>query len=81
MNNFFIKPIQTGSRKTEITRIALYCHVFLSTILVAGMVYTGGTITADTVGWILGVPFAMQGGMAMANAAEHKAKAKPEVDK
>ena len=47
----------------------------------AGIVYTGGMITADTVGWVLGVPFMMQGGMAMANAAEHKAKAKPEVDK
>ena len=81
MNNFFIKPIGAGSRKTEITRITLYCHVFLSTIIVIGTVATGGTITSDMVGWILGISFGIQGRMAMANAAEHKAKSKPEADK
>lgn len=76
MNKMLFQQIQQGSRKTEITRIALFCHVFLSVFLIIGIWKTGGTINAEIVGWTLGIPFAMQGGMAAANAAEHKAKSR-----
>lgn len=70
------QPIPVGNRKAEITRLSLLCHVFLSVVLVLGIWLTGGVITAEIVGWVLGVPFGLSGALAAANAAEHKAKSR-----
>ncbi|SEN43087.1 hypothetical protein [Nitrosomonas marina] len=81
MNSRLFQSIPIGSRKSEITRISLYCHVFLSVSVIAGIWLTGGTVTAEVAGWILGAPVVLSGSMAVANAAEHKAKSKTETEK
>ena len=72
---------KVGERKAVLTKYALICHTFVNIAYLIAFTITTTVIPESFIMWVTLGYSGISGTSFWANAAEHKARAKPEADK